>query len=55
MDTESVPGDTGSPEGVRANPDKDMGLMGQVREHTNPQGEKGKGGLTRGDAPRPMC
>ena len=24
--------------GFRATPDKDMGLMGQVREHTSPQG-----------------
>ena len=28
----------GSPEGVPGNPGKDMGLMGQVREHTSPQG-----------------
>ena len=38
MDTGIVPGDTGSPEGVSGNPGEDMGLMGQVREHTSPQG-----------------
>ena len=28
----------GSPEGVSGNPSKDMGFMGQEREHTSPQG-----------------
>ena len=28
----------GSPERVSGTPGKDMGLMGQVREHTSPQG-----------------